>query len=295
MKIGLILMKLKCEECGSRNNEFDESLGETVCSDCGLVLDVEIFEQTTLGIKGGEATHTANLGLFNRELGSSIGGSIKNIRSHVVKKTVNSVLPTYVMDGLHNCNMVFAPFSHLLNQEEMHKLYLDLFNKGVFSTSDTYETRAVSIVYFMLLNQGMPHTFEEVALDLSSEIPKAKKVVKKIKKHVGFRPVRENQHFLLDRVLSKLNAGNDFNKEAVKTMEYFETILEANDYNKTVNHYECICWITANAILSHTEISQKYICEKTNRKRDSLMKNTKTLLSYLNMTKVKEIRGKKLW
>lgn len=295
MKIGLILMKLKCEECGSRNNEFDESLGETVCSECGLVLDVEIFEQTTLGIKGGEASHTANLDLFNRGLGSSIGGDLKTLKSPTVRKTVNSVLPPHIMEGLHNCNMVFAPFSHLLNQEEMHKLYLELFNKGIFSTSDTYETRAVSIVYFMLLNQGVPHTYEEVALDLSSEIPKAKKVIKKVKKHLGFRPIRENYYFLLDRVLSKLNAGNDFNKEAAKTMEYFESILEANDFNKSVIHYECICWITANVILSHTEITQKYICEKTNRKRDSLMKNTKTLLSYLNLTKVKEIRGKKLW
>ena len=53
-------MKLKCEECGSRNNSFNESLGETVCDDCGLVLDVEIFEQTTLGIKNGEVISLAN-------------------------------------------------------------------------------------------------------------------------------------------------------------------------------------------------------------------------------------------
>ena len=288
-------MKLKCDECKSIDNEFNETLGETVCSSCGLVLDVEIFEQTTLGIKGGEATHTANLDLFNRGLGSSFHGNIKNIKSPVVKRTVNSVLPTYVMDGLHNCNMVYAPFSHILNQEDMHKLYLDLFNKGFFTTSDTLESRAISIVYFLLLKQGMPHTFEEVALDLSAEMPKVKKLVKRIKKHLGFRPVRENQPFLLERVLVKLNAGIAFNKEAHKVMEFFETLLIENDYNKTVNYYECICWITANVLLSHTEITQKYICEKTNRQRDKITKNTKTLLSYLNMTKVKEIRGKKLW
>jgi transcription initiation factor TFIIIB Brf1 subunit/transcription initiation factor TFIIB len=37
---------MTCEECGSTESEFNERLGETCCSDCGLILSFEPYEQT---------------------------------------------------------------------------------------------------------------------------------------------------------------------------------------------------------------------------------------------------------
>ena len=34
---------MKCDECNSTDNYFDERMGERICSDCGLVLVTESF------------------------------------------------------------------------------------------------------------------------------------------------------------------------------------------------------------------------------------------------------------
>ena len=36
---------VKCDECGSRNLKKDESRGEVVCEDCGLVLEDKVIDQ----------------------------------------------------------------------------------------------------------------------------------------------------------------------------------------------------------------------------------------------------------
>ena len=36
---------VKCDECGSRNLSKDESRGEVVCDDCGLVLEDKVIDQ----------------------------------------------------------------------------------------------------------------------------------------------------------------------------------------------------------------------------------------------------------
>lgn len=287
-------MKLKCEECGSRENEFNEELGETCCSNCGLVLDIEIFEQTTLGISGDEATHSKNLDIFGRGLGSQ-PVNLNTIRTTSVRKKTASVLPAHLEEGLAHCNMVYVHFSHILNQEEMHKLYLELFNKNVFTVGDTYESRAIALVYYMLTINGTPHSYEEVADDLKIEISKAKKLVRRIKVAKGFRPLPVNNHFLLDKVLNKLALGQEFRKEATKAMEFFETLWVGSDFTKQPIYYECICWITANAMNMHREITQSYIAEKTGRDRNKIRLRTNDIIKYLRMNSIKEIRGKKIW
>ena len=49
MNIGLIMMI--CDECGCSENAFDETLGERVCVQCGLVLVQELFEETFFRLK----------------------------------------------------------------------------------------------------------------------------------------------------------------------------------------------------------------------------------------------------
>ena len=37
---------MKCSECGCLVFNYNERLGETECSDCGLVVVTELFEET---------------------------------------------------------------------------------------------------------------------------------------------------------------------------------------------------------------------------------------------------------
>ena len=41
---------VKCDECGSRNLNRDETRGEVVCDDCGLVLEDKVIDQGPNGV-----------------------------------------------------------------------------------------------------------------------------------------------------------------------------------------------------------------------------------------------------
>ena len=40
---------IKCSECNSRELSVDTNSGETYCEECGLVLEENIFEETSAG------------------------------------------------------------------------------------------------------------------------------------------------------------------------------------------------------------------------------------------------------
>ena len=69
---------MKCSECGSFSSEFDERLGYTVCSDCGLVLNCDIFEERVSHKSRQDRNGNRNTWLHdkdsNRTLGSFVGG-----------------------------------------------------------------------------------------------------------------------------------------------------------------------------------------------------------------------------
>ena len=62
---------MKCPECQSLKNSYDERMGETICDDCGLVLVSGMFEETVHVLdKVGDNIHSADKG----HLGSVITG-----------------------------------------------------------------------------------------------------------------------------------------------------------------------------------------------------------------------------
>ena len=96
------LILMKCNECGATENYFDERMGERVCSDCGLVLVQEIFEQNVHILnKTGDVVHSAD----NGKLGSIVSGRGS---SKFNKFGKNSVTPKNVQNGLMHCNMTLA-------------------------------------------------------------------------------------------------------------------------------------------------------------------------------------------
>jgi transcription initiation factor TFIIIB Brf1 subunit/transcription initiation factor TFIIB len=42
---------MKCSECNSITTTFDERMGETICSDCGLILSINVFEETSVSVR----------------------------------------------------------------------------------------------------------------------------------------------------------------------------------------------------------------------------------------------------
>jgi transcription initiation factor TFIIIB Brf1 subunit/transcription initiation factor TFIIB len=277
-----------CDECGCKENTFDDNLGEKVCADCGLVLVSEMFEETVhiLNVTG-EAKHSADKG----QLGSVITGRGSFKFNRFGK---NSVTPKHIQTGIMHCNMVLsqvAPQSNL--KERVEALYMQLHNKNVFGRSP-YEARATAVVYYALKENGTPHSFNDVCEEFQPNLKVVKRLVRRInqlfRNSINYTPV--NPQYLLTQILSKLSVDLEFSRQCIKVLEHFEPKVQESTFNKGRSYYASIIWIAAN-IYVRTDIKKQRITEVTGFSRWIIWRQTKAILELVG-TSLEEIKGKEL-
>ena len=287
MNIGM--MKMDCNECGSKNKEYDARLGEQICKDCGLVLVTEMFEETVHMLnKTGETKHSADRG----HLGSIITGKGSYKFNKFGK---NSVMSKGVQIGLVHSQMVLssiAPSSGL--RERIEKVYLELFKNQVFGHS-TYEVRATAIVYYVLRENGTPHPFTDVGKEFSPNLRSVKRLVRKMNQHFGNRAnyMPANPQYLLEQILNKVSGDLELKRQCFKVLEHFEVIVSNNTFNKGRSYYASIIWITVNLNV-RTDITQTNISEKTGFSRWIIRRQTNSLLQLVGIDSVESLKGKEI-
>tara|TARA_R110000744_G_scaffold73087_3_gene146487 strand:+ start:2621 stop:3478 length:858 start_codon:yes stop_codon:yes gene_type:complete len=280
---------MKCDECNSNENEYDETLGERVCKDCGLVLVTEMFEETVHLLDSvGNLNHSSDKG----HLGSVITGKGSYKFNRFGK---NSVIPKHIQMGLMHCNMVLGVVAPDLNlKERVEKLYMNLLTKNVFGRSQ-YEARATAVVYYVLKENGTPHSFADVSAEFSPAIKVVKRLVRKInqihRNSVSYAPV--NPQYLLGQTLAKINVDDEFKRQCNKMLEHFEVKVQHHTFNKGRSYYACIVWITANQKVRN-DITKDSIAEKTGYSRFVLWRQTKAILELASIYSVRDVRGKEL-
>ena len=279
---------MDCDECGSKKNEFNETLGEICCSECGLVIVTELFEETVHSLNSqGELSHSAE----KIGLGSVITGK-GSYKFNRYGKT--NVLPKKILDGIYHCNMVLSDVAPQMNlKDRVEELYILFMNKGLFGKT-TYEARATAVVYYSLLENGTQHTIKEVSKEFPESIKSAKKIIRKIKQQVGVSNLPYNPHFRLTKTVKLITEDIEFLTYAEATLVYFENIIATATYTKNPAYYASICWITAKNMV-HPTIIKKTISESTSINVKTLYVETKKLLALIGYTNINEIKGKQIW
>lgn len=279
---------MKCNECGIDNSYFDELMGEHTCSECGLVLVTELFEETThmLNVKG-EVIHSNDRG----NLGSVITGK----GSHKFNKFgKNSIMPKHIQTGLMHCNMTHSAIAPQIDiKERIERLYVELHNANLL-TSYPYEVRAASILHYALKENGTPYSFNEIIKEFKCNRRKVMRLSRKISQHYGNRVVvKENPSFSLLKTLNLITEDLLFHNQARKVLELTESKIVNTSYNKGRAYYSAICWVASNVFI-RTDITSVLIAEKTGFTRWNIHKETKTLIGLLGFDSVKEMKGKDL-
>lgn len=262
---------MTCIECGNNNFNFDEWLGENICSECGLVEITEPFEQT--------------VSLFSKE-----GDVIRSV--DVPKKIGTGDYPNHIRVGLTYCNLVLSSVANnhpLKNRVE--ECYLALMQKRLFNNNYPYEIRATALVYYVLLENNLPITLEEVAKEFITDLKKTRRLAKRIAVEFGNTSVFSslNPRALLEKTLEKIEASPEFRKYAFEVNGEISKILDASDFTKGRTYYAAIAGITSS--LYCLEMTNKTIAEKTGFTRDSIYRQTKRILSYFNRNNLREIKG----
>ena len=276
---------MKCTECGSLENEFDEVLGERTCKLCGLVLVTEMFEETVHILnEQGDLKHSSDKG----RLGSVITGQGAYKFNRFNK---NNVLPTHIQTGLMHCNMVLSSVVPDMNlNERVKSLYIELLNKRLL-VSYSYEERASAVVFYALKENRTPRAFKEVCREFDASRKRVMRLVRKINQHYGNRVnfMATDPHFMLNNTLSKMKVDNLFREQSRKVLEQFESIINNITFTKGSSYYACICWITSNIFLR--DITRKSISSQTGFSENKIYKQTKKILELVGINSTKEIKG----
>lgn len=276
-------MTIKCSECNSNKNNYDERLGETVCADCGLVLVSDMFEETVHILdKVGESIHSADKG----HLGSVITGK-GSFKLNRYNKTSN-----HIVTGITYCNMVLSNLSSSpAIQERVAEIYRELYLNLKSFTRYTYENRATAIVYYALRENGTPAEMKEVCQEFEVQPKLVKKILRKINTHFGNRinRVPVSPTYYLNRLLSKVTKDLSFHKQCNEVLALFETQIHS-EYNKSKAYYASICWITSN-LYCRVEFTRTNLAKIAGFDEKCLYLQTKSLLGLIGFSKVKEIQG----
>mgnify|MGYP003124729865 FL=1 len=266
-----LVIKMKCIECGSLVFNFDERIGETACSECGLISITEPFETSY--------THDFE------------NNWIRSRDTHVGTES----RPRHILRGLATCNMVLSSVvGNSMLKDRIEEYYISLARKGVFRHT-TIENRATALVYYVLKENRTPISLKKICAEFSCRVKSVNKIIRKIVLQFGNKEFYsdEDPRYMIKMISSQVTSDISYISRCLETAEFFEMVLKENTFNKTASYYPSICWITSNLFV-HTEITQSLISEKTNVNRSNIRETTKKILSLIGRKNVTEIRGKEI-
>jgi len=264
---------MKCPECNSNENEFDERLGERCCSDCGLVLIKELFENTTSAWKANELIHSADRG----HLGS-VSNKYDNVSSNIKL-------------GISHCKMVLSFLGLSLNSERIDKVYMELYRNHILR-GFSFEERATAIVYYLLKENGTPQPLKKVKAEFSANTKRVNKLIRKINQfYRNSIHFNNNNSFLIHQTARMVCDEPLFLHQANKVMEHFEVVLPSF-FNKNKTYFAAICVIASEVFVRGFSI--KMISEKNGFSRNKVSKEVKRIIGIFGYVSVKELKGKEL-
>jgi transcription initiation factor TFIIIB Brf1 subunit/transcription initiation factor TFIIB len=262
---------MACIECGCEESEYNDRLGERLCLDCGLVLVVEPFEQSV-------SRFNDDVEIISRDFGR-LG-------------TTNDGIPRHIKKGLHFCNMALnAVAPQIKIHDRVAKLYVEVHNKGIF-TSSSLEDRASAIVFYALKENNTPFSMVDVCSEYSSNPKHVKKIVRRINQiYRNANCANTNHEFSITREASKFMQGLEFENACKKVLNKLEANMDELYFTRGKSYYASICWM-ATLLSPNIKLTQKEIAKQTGFSAQSINKKSKELCVLLGFRNTDEMKGK---
>jgi transcription initiation factor TFIIIB Brf1 subunit/transcription initiation factor TFIIB len=290
MKMNTGLIGMRCEECGSRENTFDERMGERVCDDCGLVLVQEIFEQTTLRGSGSDEFRNVS----EKGLGSVFDGKLNTVKHTWVSNQGQSDKERTIIRGIQTCNIVYSSLNLPFKlTERIEEVYRNCHKEGLFPKSLTLEVRATAVVYFVLKENGTPIPLSHVCVEYGIKVGQANRLLGKINKLYKNRISRKNtKDFEIKRLAEKMTEDPLFSSLCVETHIFFEKVCNEHLIHMGKSYPSCIVYITS--VMNNYRMSMKDITEESMVGRDAIWRSMKKMIAPFGLTKASQLKGKTL-
>jgi len=294
---------MKCVECNCTTTTFDERMGETICADCGLILSVNIFEETskTIFIKD-------DGGVFSRTYDVNKLGSIIE-RKDVKSKTDYSLRTNNIrINHSDSENKVFIATGIYLSYYNGGRLKNEVIKKYRI-LKDEHLVRglplddvAAGIVYYVLKERGVPVSLKDYSKKTKVPIKNIMRTTKRVTRKFGKPHIfsQLNIDEMVSSVINKLNSREKTRfKESIEGnirmdcynfVDYAKQCYDNFDLTFTVSDIVAALWIvgqnynsrsiTQVALADCSTVSEVTIREKARKMCNNLNLDRNKLGSY---------------
>ena len=292
---------IKCPICLSRKNEYNEKIGETCCTDCGLVLTSIAFEETSFVKNDDKIILTSeekgrSYVTDDGNLGSRIKGSGKLAKTQLFQSSsykgkvlasdrhftvlVKNILYQYNIPTLGKANSIL---------EECESFKKTLREKKLLTGYST-ELRAASITYLLLRNKNITNLNRHAKI-CGVNIKMLKKTNKKFSKGMLTREtiqirnptlMMENAILMLETNLGEM-CNYSYRIKCFKMGEYVASCYDKLNLSYRNSTNALVMWIVAQ--MDDKKYTQREIGEASNSTPQSLRINLKQFYEIFNINK----------
>jgi transcription initiation factor TFIIB len=292
---------IKCSECNSRELSVDSNSGETYCEECGLVLEENIFEETSAGREKdsdpqSDRTHNPNRVGFT--LGSMVGttnvdgtkdrsqtgrtlrrlNQRVSLKSHEKNRSKGFALVTMLVS-----EFVSSPAFREQAVWNYKRIHDNQVLKGM-----SLETRAAAVVYYTFKENGISRTIEEICRKNMSHPRQVAKCARRIA--TFFRKPwilsQKNIDQDVEKYCSQLGVNRLFTTSAIKLTSLMHNIAEQRYMNVNAG-FTAACIYLTGILLTPTVAprTQMEISNALNITEVTLRTNLRKALKMVDRTK----------
>ncbi len=224
---------MKCVECESTTTTFDERMGETICADCGLILSVNIFEETA-HVNSGIKCKTSKAKFYGRSndefiLGSKMFNSdIKNRKNHVLmRENIKTVANESEKKVRLASSIYLSYYNGVKLRNEVVKKYRILKNEHLVRGLPLDDV-AAGIVYYVLKDKGVPVSLKDYSKKTKVPVKNIMRTSKRVTRKFGKPHIfsQLNIDEMVSSIIDKLNS-----REKTRYKEKIEGDIRMDCYN----------------------------------------------------------------
>ncbi len=299
---------MKCVECNCTTTTFDERMGETICADCGLILSVNIFEETTKTIFIQDDGKSGSGGVYSRTSDLSKLGSIIE-RKDVKSKTDYSLITNNIRINHNDSeNKVLVATGIYLSYYNGGKLKNEVIKKYRI-LKDEHLVRglplddvAAGIVYYVLKERGVPVSLKDYSKRTKVPIKNIMRTTKRVTRKFGKPHIfsQLNTDEIVSSIIDKLNSREktrfkekiegDIRMDCYNFVDYAKQCYDNFDLTFTTSDIVAALWIVGQTFNSRSitqlgladcsTVSEVTIREKARKMCNNLNLNKNKLRSY---------------
>lgn len=256
-----------CKECGSKDFTYIERLGEKTCDECGLVLVVNPFEETTYMIS---ITDDDKRGKSTDRLGSIIMKSEaygNKDRFALYREQVRSQ-PETESDRTARLliNSTLSYYNVSSDLKRRTQKYYDMMKRDLFRGLDV-ERRCASLTFYVLKEADIVCNIQEHSRKTLVKPNDISKFARRIARHQRNSTVfiTRNHEQRAQTLMSRMEVEIDdhFRANTLRVVEYVSRHVESLDMRFADTMLAACIWMTSR-MMSRYDITQSAICKHWN-------------------------------